>query len=315
MRFVRVIVVLALIASIAMNIIMYTKWRGGRSIMTINKQPFTERDLTTFLKAQGGFSVKAVVAERMLVEQEAKKQNLLPTDKEVDDEYNAQKEANWQFARKMENEPWMVTEVKMRLRQQMAKNRLIAKDVALTDEDIKSEYNSRPNLYDTPNKAKATLAVIMDPTIAPQVKQMLEKEPPVSPTVIIQEFSSRKVAFLGEDNVFTFIQPFGTNLNKEIFGMKPNEVKQLPPTPDLARMGARSLIIRVKEFLPGKKADLNDPRTKEKIKSVLAQQRGKPWQEILSGLWANADFWSEDPSDKKIVEMQLFPDRAREKGR
>lgn len=311
MRVLRVFVIVALLASLMMNFILYKKYYNGRAILSVNGQPYAERDLTNMLKAQAGFEVKGRVVERILVEQEAKKQGVYPTQKEVDDAYNDQKEMSWQFARQMEQRPWQINETKARIQQQLAQQRLLVKDTPVTPEEISTEYAARPMAYDTPNKAKGTLAVILDPTIIADVKQLLEKNPPVSPDVIKQQYSTSKVVFLGDEGVFTFVQPFGnTKMNGEIFGMKPGEVKQLPPG-ELARQGAKALLVRLKEIVPGKKADLNDPKTKEKITTYLALQRGKPWQEKLQKLYFSADIWTDDPQDKRIIQAVLFPDRER----
>lgn len=304
----RILLILGLVVSLLFNVVAYKKYRNNRPIMSINGDTFTEKDFVEYLKAQAGPTVKAAIAERILVKQEAKKQGVLPTDAEVEEEYNHQKEINWQLARKVMNNPWLASEAKESIRLDLARTRLRIKGIQVTDEEIKDEYNRAAALYDTPNKAHVELAAVVDPSVTNDVKQLLEKQ--VAPQVIMEQFK-QKVVFLGDNNTFTIQQPLGyPKIFADIFAMKPNEVKVFQATNDLARMGARQMVIRMKDIVPGSKANLSDPKTKEKISTRLALQRGKPWQEVLSGIWANTKFEAEDPNDKRLVEAVLFPGRV-----
>ena len=89
--------------------------------------------------------------------------------------------------------------------------------------------------------------------------------------------------------------------------MKPGEVKQLPLTRDIAQIGGKALVFKMLEIIPGKKADLNDPKVRENLRNIIAQKRAKPFEEILSGIWGKSDFQSDNPDDKKQIEMMLFP--------
>lgn len=311
MRFVRVLVVVALILSLFGNFILYTKYRSSRAIFSVNGEGVSRRDIDSQLEQQAGPNVKALFVERLLVNQAAKKEGVAPTDAEVEDEFNRRREENWQFARQVEGYPWLAGEAKKQIRQEYAKIRLLAKKVPVTEEEIQEAYRQEPSKYDTPNKAKANLAVVLNASLIGDIKQLLEKkEPAVSPTVIMQQYRTG-VAFLGYNNEFTFLQPLGNaKVNAEIFKMKKGQVKQFPAG-EFARQGAKAILVRMVEVIPGKKADLNDPKTKEKLKMQVASRRWQPWQEYLSDLWANAAFTSEDPNDKKNIEMVLFPAAAR----
>ena len=56
---------------------------------------------------------------------------------------------------------------------------------------------------------------------------------------------------------------------------------------------------------PGKKADLNDPKTKERLTQAVAMKRAKNPQEYMQTLWSNAEFRSEDPRDKESIQKML----------
>ena len=116
------------------------------------------------------------------------------------------------------------------------------------------------------------------------------------------------VVFIGNENTFTFTQAYGTTQNKAIFDMKPNQVLQVPPG-EFAKMGAKAIFVRLTKIEPGKKADLKDKKTKERIQLQVAAQRAKPWQEHLSKLWSSSKIDTENPQDKKYIETIFFPDR------
>lgn len=310
MRLIRIIIVLALLGSLTLNVIAITKWRGSRAIIRINGQPFSERDLNNYLRTLGGYQVKAKFVERILVEQEAKKQGVSPTDPEVEEAFKEAKERD--LADQYSRAPWKVGEAKADLRQQLAVLRLRTKGIAVTPEEIQEEYRNNPAAYDTPNKARCEVALIGDESVTEEVKKLMEKnDPPVSPSVIVEQYKGR-VGFLGSDKKFTFLQPLSgpKKVNQEIFTMQPKQVRVLPPM-ELGQRGVKKLVVRLEEIIPGRKADLNDPKTKEKITMVVALRRSKPWKEILSEIWANMDFYSEDPNDKQILEGLFFPDRAK----
>jgi hypothetical protein len=311
MRFVRVLVVVALILSLFGNFVLYTKYRSSRAIFSVNGDGVSRRDIDNHLEQQAGPNVKAQFVERILVNQEAKKLGVAPTQAEIDDEYNRRREENWQFARQVDFNPWIGGEAKKQIQQEYAKIRILAKDVPVTEEEMQEEYRQNPARYDTPAKAKTNLAVVLNSGVIGDIKQLLEKkDPPVSPSVIMTQYRTG-VTFLGHENKFTFLQPHGnTKVNAEIFKMKKDDVKQFPPG-EFARQGAKAIIVRMLEVTPGKKADLNDAKTKEKLRISVAARRWKPWQEKLSELWANATFTSENQEDKKNIEMVMFPDRAR----
>ena len=308
MRIVRVLLIVALIISVLGNVILWAKYGNRRAVVTVNGAGISKRDIDDYLLQQAGPTVKATMVQRALIDQEAKAKGVLPTQADIDEEFNLQKETNFRFAQEVNANPWIGGEAKRRIAEQISKIRLLTKDVPVTDEELKEEYTSAAARYDIPNKAKVHLAIVTDPNKVNEIKQLMSSNPPVSPTVIMQQYRT-VVAFLGDENKFTFVQPFGMPQNKEVFAMKPNAVKVFPPA-EFAQMGAKAILIRMLEVIPGKKANLNDPKIKEKLRIQVAARRAKPWQEYFSTLWANSKVTTENPQDVKNMEMIYFPERA-----
>ena len=317
MRIVTPLLVILVIFSLAVNGVMYMKLRGRRPIFSVNGQGVTKKDLDDFLENKEGPSVKAEMVRRMLVDQEAKKQNVTPTEAEINEAFETQKEDNWQFAFNVNRSPWTTDETKKDLKMKLAATRLTLKDVPVADSEIKEAYDKQPAVFDTFDKAKGQLAVIADAVNTQQTTQevitLLSKNPPVAPAAIMTQYP-QKVFFIGNEYKFTFKRPFqftGNYQNKRlidyIYAIKPGEVKQVPLTPDIAQIGGKAIVYKMLEVIPGHKADLNDPKTKEALHNALAAKRAKPFEEILSGIWARTDFQSDNPEDKKQIEAMLFP--------
>jgi len=299
-----------IIASLCFNVVAYVKFRHRRPILRVNGESVSKQDIDDFLE-QKNPGVKAIMVERRLIEQEAIKLNVWPSDKEVQDRFDERKELEWQFARSVAN-PWMEAEAKNEIRTQLAQMQIQAKDVPVDDAMLREEYEVNKGAYDTPDKARVNLCLVMRKTPVNDVKAMLEKTPQMAPAEIARTYP-QQVIFMGDRDVFTFIRTFGQKAPspeiEALFAMKPGEVKEFRAQ-ELQQFGAQTMLVRMAEVIPGKVADQNDPKTKEKLRLGAAARRAKPWQEILARLWNSCDFWSEIPEDRNAIEAVFFPDRA-----
>lgn len=148
------------------------------------------------------------------------------------------------------------------------------------------------------------------------IKQLMEKG--IS-TASIQQNYPKDVFFLGDNtiadngtnitNLFIVRQPLGSQQGKAIFDLKPGTVAVLPAG-EFATQGFKNAIVRMVKVVPGHKADLNDPKTHELIRMVVAQKRATNPKEYMLKLWEAADFRSEDPNDKKYIDS-MFRDQAK----
>jgi hypothetical protein len=276
--------------------------------MTINGQTVTEKDVQDYLAQEKGPIVKKELVQRILIDQQAKKNHLVPSRKEIDDAFNEEKELKPQFAQEIAVAPWYETEAKNRIRVNLEQIRLRSKDVQVSDDDIKYEYSQHPQLYDAPDKAVTNLALIKDPSRMAEIKRLMEQG--ISPADITRDFSGA-VVFPGDNYQYTFVRPFGTNAQSTVFAMKPNEVKQVPPGPNEQQQGIQGIVIRLLEIKPGHKYDPSDAAAKEKIRLSVASKRMKPLQEWLATVWAETRFEGEEPGDKQMIENLMFPDRAK----
>ncbi len=317
MRFLRTAVWFILALSILANIFIWKRYTSGRTILSVNGQSITKKEMDDYLEQQFSPEYKAVRVGRILTDQEAQKQNVVPTDKEVEDAFAELKEREWQFAQTLQLRPWLVQERKDEIKQKIEQDRLMTKDIPVTDEEINEEYrgmqsNGSPNawIYDTPNLAHTELAIVKVDGRISDVQQLLEKsDPPIKPKVIVQQYP-QEVQFLGDNEIFTFVQPVGSNVLATIFSMPVGSVKVLDAPSDIQIPGVRKIVVRMMSIQPGHKADLNDPKLKDKIRIAVAKKRSKPWTEFFAPIFDHATFESENAGDREVIERILFPDRA-----
>lgn len=309
MKALKSLIYVVLIGSLILNVVLYGKTRK-RAVISVNTQGISQKDIDNYLERQAGQQVKATMVQKALIEQAAKKNGVEPTKEEVDAAYNEQKELNWQVAREVMIYPFAADKRKDDLRLALMQQELLYKDVQVTDEEIKEEYNRRPSYYDAPDKAKTSFCVVLKDGDVAEIKSMMEKN--TQPSVLTAQ-KRNQVAFLGDNYVYTFAKPFAEKSKnvaiEQVFGLKPGAVLQLPPS-EFQKEGAKAVLVRLDHLELGKKADLNDPKTKKRVRNVLASQRAVPWKEYLNKLWADMKFESEEPNDKKYIESILFPEKA-----
>ena len=207
MRLLTPLLVLLLIGSLIVNGITVMKLKNKRPIFSVNGQGVTKKDMDDYLEQKEGQGVKAEMVRRILVDQEAKKQNVTPTDAEVNATFEDQKEDNWQFAFNVNRSPWTADETKKDIKMRLAATRLTLKDVPVQDSEMQETYKKQAPLFDTPDKARGSLAVIADPAQTQQTTReviaLLSKNPPVAPAAIMTQFP-QKVFFIGNEYKYTF---------------------------------------------------------------------------------------------------------------
>lgn len=310
---IRNILIVALIISLATNVFMYQRFRNRRVYMSICGRNITQQDIYDYLVEDKGESVKVTLTERYMIDDAAQKKGLVPTEEEITQRLNEEKEQRWEFARQMSINPWLETEYRARFKQDIEFARLITADITVTEDQIKDEYNHNQPLYDTPSKAYCYLGLLRNTANQENIRQLLEKD--LSPVTIQSNYYS-DIVFLGDNkldekvNCFIFFQPFNTTQNKLIFDMQPSKVLDLDPG-QFQNQGIKRLFVKMIKIIPGKKADLADKKTHDTIRMALALRRAPNKQKFMIALWdaAKETFSSEDKNDKRYIERMLAPER------
>jgi hypothetical protein len=310
MRAAKPLIGIVLGVSVLLNAVLIVKIRGRRAVMQVDGVSVSRNDMNRALELEFGPQYKANLVARVLLSKEAVKHRVEPTDAEINEQFEFQKELDWAYAQRLMRAPWLAEEAKAEIKMQIEENRLLTEGIEVSDDEIRTEYQQNHSQYDTPTKAKCAVAVVLTDSRIEDVRRMLvSQNPPYSPAKIMENYP-REVVFLGDNYRFTFAQPFGTDYNSALFKMELKTVKVENPPADLARQGARKVLIRVDEIVPGHRADLTDPAVLKKIKINVARRRARPSSELMSELWQKANLVFDDPADKTNIERVLFPDKA-----
>jgi hypothetical protein len=314
MRYLRLLLGIVLAISLLLNVVLTYKLRGKRALITVNGTPITRNDMYSYMEQEFGPQYKANMVQRILVDQEAHALGVAPTDEDIQAEYDTKRELDWSYAQKLARSPWLVEEAKAEIKLQYETQRLLTKDIIVTDEEVREELQANAQIYDTPNKAHCSVAAVMNEARTEDIRRLLVSlNPPYSPAKIMSDYP-QDVVFLGDNNRFTFAQPFGSDYNSQIFKMEPKSVQVEPPG-ELSQLGAKKILIRLDDLEPGHRADPSDPKVIKNIKLHVALKRSRPPGELLASLWAKANVVFEDHTDRVNTEMIFFPDRARTKSK
>ena len=315
MRAAKPLIGVVLGVSILLNAVLVVKIRGRRAIMQVDGVSVSRNDMNRTLELEFGPQYKANFVARILLSKEAVKQGVEPTDAEVSEQFENQKELDWTYAQRLMRAPWLADEARAEIKMQMEESRLLTHGIDVTEDEIRTEYQQNHAQYDTPTKAKCAVAVVLADSRIEDIRRMLASQnPPYSPAKIMENYP-REVVFLGDNYRFTFAQPFETDYSSALFKMELKSVKVENPPADLARQGARKVLIRVDEIIKGHRADLTDPAILKKIKINIGRRRARPSSELMSELWKNANLVFDDPSDKVNIERILFPDKVNSDGK
>src|SRR5580658_6671815 len=147
MRLLKPLIGAALFISILINVVLIYRVRGRRAIITINGAPITRTDMNNYMEQAYGPQYKATMVQRLLVDQEAHQQGVAPTDAEVQEEFDAKRELDWSYAQRLARAPWLVDDARADIKLVNEEQHLLAKDIPVTDEEVRDEYQQNPQMY------------------------------------------------------------------------------------------------------------------------------------------------------------------------
>ena len=328
MRYLTPALIVLLMVSLIANGVMYLKFRSGRAILSVNGVGLSKFDLDTHLESVYGADYKANFVRRTLIHRAAIKNNVAMTQVEVNQKFKEAKQLQWTYANTVNSSPWLALEAQNTIQEQMEMARLRAKDISVTSDDIRDEYNLQPARYDTPSKAETEVALLKKGVHTNEILQLMStggtntQVRAVNPSAIMANYRG-EVRFIGDNNVFTFIQHFGTAEQSMVFNMKEGQVLQVPTQQvprEIKQAGYSIMLIRLIKIHPGHKADLVDPKlkpddprqkdyiaTQELLRLTVALKRANPGQELLRTLYQNAKIEAEEQTDIDYIKLRLFP--------
>lgn len=305
MKFVRILVVVALAVSLLGNFVLWKRLEKNRMKIQINDKVITQRDFHNWLAVHHGRETLAEMVKYYLVKQAAEKAGLKPDMKEIEEALQDMRETNPRAAIAFKYRPWMEGDERMKLEFASALINLSTKDVRATDDEIKEFFEANRRTFDKQDKIYMKGVVCLDRETAEKAKQLMERVPDI--TVVPQQLTP-KAQLIGADGTIVFKKPPGAPARDAIVNslaaMKPNEVRIVPTEQGL-------LVVKMTEIKPGRKVTLEE--VKDKVTRAFKVTRQKPPREVLRKLWDSATITVDDPALKEDIERLIFPERINQR--
>jgi hypothetical protein len=313
MRFVKVIIVLALVLSVVGNVLLYYRTARLRTQIVVNGKKITKKEYHDWLEQHYGEMTTAQMVKRELIMQAAEKANVLPQKAEVEELLADYKEQKPMEAAQMKFMPWKENDAREAIEIQLAVQNLTGNDVKVTDEDIKDFFEATAARWNIPTKIRTHAVVCTDPTTADRAEQLLAQLPPdqrwKNLNVLAEQLTPKAYLFAG-DGKWTLRKPYdgpADPIVNALAGMKPGDMKKFPmPTGN----GSTWILFILEKVEPGRKATLE--AVKPKVVRAFKQTRANPAQEYLRTLWDAAEVQTDPEGMKARVEQLILPERARQ---
>jgi hypothetical protein len=311
MKFLKPVLIIALLGSLGLNALLYRKQANKRMQMKVGSRIVTKADWDGFLEDRYGTEALASIARQEIVKQAAAAAGVAADNAEIEEQLQFIKETDPQKSLMFSRLPHMEFDAKNELTTAINLANLRAKEVQASDEEIKDYFNANPGKWDKPDKIRCKVFQISAaaPDLANRAKELMTK---INDMLVIQQQLDAKgtsARMAGADGSVTIPRPLqGPGLNnpliKELSSMKPGEVKIFP-----AKQGIT--VLKLEKIDPGKKV------TFEEVKSKVAREfklsRAMPADEVLRKLWDTADTTFDNPDMKKQLTWVMFRDPVEKK--
>lgn len=274
---------------------------GNPTLATIGSEKITEAQLRTELEKVGAKSVLSRMIDQEVIRQAAKKQNLTVTDKELQDEVNNFKKqfpSEDVFKQTLANEGMSMDEFQTQVRDKILLDKLAAKDVKITEDEIKKYYDEHGKEFEQPEQVRARHILVDTEDEAKAIEDRLKKGEDFAK--IAQEKSKdTSSAVKGGDLGFFGPGTMVPEFDKVAFSLKVNEVSQ----PVKTQFGYH--VIQLLEKKAAQKATLEEARPK--IEKQLKEEKVIPVQQLLPDLRKQVDIKILSNKYKGILDQPVVP--------
>lgn len=129
---------------------------GGSSdtLATVGGTPITRTDLNKVLEAQSGEQFLPVLIDTQLLIQAGKDAGISVSDAEVAAELERQKKIDPQLGEALTKNPLLIDVINTQVRRNLVTQKLLTKDVKMTDADLQKFFNTYKTYYEEPAKVK-----------------------------------------------------------------------------------------------------------------------------------------------------------------
>ena len=127
---------------------------SGEAIATVGGTTITRADLTKILEAQSGAQFLPVLIDTQLLIQAGKDAGITVTDAEIAAELERQKKLDPRLGEELTKNPLLTDVINTQVRRNIVSQRLLTKDVKMTDADVQKFFTTYKSYYEAPAQIK-----------------------------------------------------------------------------------------------------------------------------------------------------------------
>jgi foldase protein PrsA len=195
-KFLVILLVLVAITSVAGNVLLYKRYSTQRPLMHIGSESIKIKDYRDQVDYQAGKAVLNKMAYAMLILQEAKKANLIPTEDDIAKRLATIERRVPKALEAARSDAQKMAELKRDLTTDIALENLTIKDVKVTDAEVRAFYAKNKALFQVPAQARTTIVLAQNDVDAKTAASLLNN-PSMTPDIIANQPRLRVVGVNG----------------------------------------------------------------------------------------------------------------------
>ncbi len=157
-------------------IVWWAMFAGQKNIALINGQKISRVEFEEALEDNGGMTILNMMIGEKLIDQEAKKNGVVVTDQEVEDQFNTISTGmGSSFASLLQQYGMSEDDLRESLRINLIVFEMSTKDVVITDEEIETYFNENRSSFDEPEQVMASHILVDTEEEAKEIKKLLEQ--------------------------------------------------------------------------------------------------------------------------------------------
>ena len=262
-------------------IVWWAMFAGQKNIALINGQKISRVEFEEALEDNGGMTILNMMIGEKLIDQEAKKNGVVVTDQEVEDQFNTISTGmGSSFASLLQQYGMSEDDLRESLRINLIVFEMSTKDVVITDEEIETYFNENRSSFDEPEQVMASHILVDTEEEAKEIKNLLEQGEDFAQLAVSRSTDSGS-AQLGGDLGYFSRGKMVAEFENAAFSLGIGEIS------DPVQSSYGYHIIKVTDRKPAKAANLEDVR--DAIEPTLKAERAKSAQEVIGELTQVAD--------------------------
>lgn len=266
------IVTIVAVVSLIGNYLLYMRYSSARPLITVNNQVIRRKDLDDRLDYLYSNNILRQMIYTDLIMQAAQKQNVVPTDADVDKALDELKRTSPGVIANNEKLDPKLFYFRQELKANLALNNLRTAGIQVSDQDVENFYQEHRKQFALPQQSEAILVVAPDSVGAQTAQRMLGNG--VTPEVIAE---TRGLRVIGVNAPISGQMPLA--ISQQLLALKPGQIRTIP-------IKGGYLIGKVTSVSPQQIPSLDAIRPQVELALKLA--KAPPQSKIMSDLVENA---------------------------